>query len=71
MAWSRWPMFERVLVNLVDGSAVDGLLIGRRGPLLVLSDAHLYSADHEAAPLDGEIYIERSRVLYLQASRRT
>lgn len=69
MPWNRWPIYERVLVNLIDGSAIDGLLIGQRGPLLVLSDAALYTPEHEPAPLDGEIYIERDRVLYLQTSR--
>lgn len=66
--FSRWPLFDRVLVNLIDGSAVDGLLIGQRGPLIVLSDCTLYSASTEPAPLDGEVYIERDRVLYIQTA---
>lgn len=66
---SRWPIYERVLANLVDGSAIEGLLIDRRGPLLILGDAKLYSPGSEPAPLDGEIYIERTRVLFLQAAR--
>lgn len=69
MLWTRWPLYDRVLVNLIDGSALDGLLVEQRGQLLVLSDATLYADGAEPAPLDGQIYIERSRVLYLQASR--
>lgn len=64
--WSRWPVFERVLVNLVDGSAINGLLIDKRGPLLVLSDCTLLTAEHEPSGMDGDVYIERDRVLFLQ-----
>lgn len=67
MPWSRWPVFERILVNLVDGSAIDGLLIDQRGPLLVLADATLLTDASEPAPLDGKVYIEREQVLFLQA----
>lgn len=68
MLFSRWPMYDRVLANLTDGSAVAGLLIDRRGPLLVLSDATLYAPSSEPTPLDGEVYIERDKVLYLQTA---
>ncbi len=64
---NRWPVYERVLANLIDGSAIDGLLVARRGQLLVLADATLLTEGHEPAQLDGEIYIERSRVLFLQS----
>ena len=67
---ARWPIYERVLANLTDGPAIDGLLIARRGPLLVLADCTLYTAAAEPAPLDGEIYIERERVLYLQTASK-
>lgn len=68
MLLSRWPMFDRVLINLIDGSAIDGLLIDRRGVLLVLVDATLHSNSAEPMPLDGEVYVERSRVLFIQAA---
>ncbi len=66
--FSRWPMFERVLANLIDGSAIEGLLISQRGPLLVFSDTTLFTTNSEPAPLDGEVYIERDRILYLQTA---
>lgn len=69
MPWNRWPVFERVLINLVDGSAIEGLLIDRRGPLLVVSDATLLTDASEPAQLDGEVYVERSRVLFLQTAQ--
>lgn len=65
--WSSWPIFERVLVNLIDGSAIDGLLVRQKGPLLVLADATLLPTDAEPASMDGEVYVERSQVLFVQA----
>lgn len=65
--YSRWPVYERVLANLIDGSAIDGLLIRRSGPLLVLSDCTLYTHAGQPQRLDGNVYIERGRVLYLQS----
>lgn len=57
------------MVNLTDGTALDALLIAQKGPLLVLSDATLYSPGAEPQAVDGEVYIERDRVLYLQKPR--
>lgn len=66
--FSRWPLLQRVLVNLVDGTAINGLLVDKRGPLLVLGDATLLSDTHEPTQLDGEIYIERDRVMFIQTA---
>ncbi len=66
--FSKWPIYDRVLVALIEGSAIEGLLINQRGPLLVLSDATLYTVSAEPARLDGEVYVERERILYLQTS---
>ncbi len=63
---NRWPIYDRVLVNLTDGSALDGLLIDRRGPLLVLADCTLLTDSHDPASLAGEVFVERSRVLFIQ-----
>lgn len=65
---SRWPIYDRVLANLVEGTAVEGVLIRKTGPLIVLSDCTLYSPGAEPTPLDGDIYIERDQVLYMQAA---
>lgn len=67
MPLSRWPIHDRVLANLVDGSAIDGVLIDRRGPLLVLADAQLFTPSGEPTPMDGLVYVERDKVLFLQA----
>jgi small nuclear ribonucleoprotein (snRNP)-like protein len=66
--FNTWPKYRRVLVNLDDDRAIDGLLIAVRGPLLVLADASLLVPGREPAPMDGHIYIERTRVIFLQAS---
>lgn len=65
---SRWPVYDRILVNLVEGTAIEGVLIRKSGPLIVLSDCTLYSPGAELAQLDGDIYIERDQVLYMQAA---
>lgn len=66
MLMNRWPIYERVLANLIDGSAINGILIDKRGPLLILADGVLHTRDGEPTPMDGDIYIERANVLYLQ-----
>jgi hypothetical protein len=65
----RWPIYARVLVNLVDGSAIDGVLIDKRGPLLVIGDATLLTEAGEPAPMQGQIFVERAQVLFIQASK--
>lgn len=67
MALHRWPVFGRVMVNLTSGDALAGVLIRRRGPLLVLAHAQLHTAGVEPVDLDGEAYVERSKVLFLQS----
>ncbi|PPH51205.1 hypothetical protein [Rathayibacter sp. AY1E1] len=62
LLWRR-----RVIVNLVDGSAFDGILYRQSGPLLVLRDATRLERGAEPLQLDGEAVIERDRVLYIQA----
>jgi small nuclear ribonucleoprotein (snRNP)-like protein len=65
--WSRWPVFENVLVNLHGGTAIEGVLIDKRGPLLVLANATLHdpAADHPQ-PMDGQVFIERDQVQFIQ-----
>lgn len=63
-----WPICDRVLVNLTSGDAISGLLIDQRGPLLVLAHAALISpGTAEPTPMDGQVFIERSSVAFLQA----
>lgn len=63
--YGRLAMNRRVLVNLVTGSAIDGILWGDKGPLIVLRDANLHN-EGGSAPLDGEVIIERERIEFVQ-----
>lgn len=64
----HWPICERVLVNLHSGDAISGLLIDKRGPLLVLADAWLMGSGGTApSQMDGQVFVERSQVAFLQS----
>ena len=63
-----WPIRQRVLLSLRNGSAIDGLLIKRTGPLLVIANATLREIEAEPTAMDGQVYIERNAVLFIQAS---
>lgn len=64
-AWRRTALRRRVIVNLKVGPAVEGVLVAKRGPLLVLADSTLLEAGR-ATPIDGEAVIERSNVAFVQ-----
>lgn len=73
--WAGWQLYarryairRRVLVNLLSGSAVDGVLWMRRGGILVLREARLIESGAEPAPMDGEVLIDRARVDFIQAA---
>lgn len=67
MGWRRWPICKRVLVNLDDGKAFDGILYARRGPLLILREARLIEPGAEQpVAVDGEVIVERPRVSFMQ-----
>ena len=66
MGWRRWPICRRVLVNLDDGRAFNGILYSRRGPLLLLRQAQLIEPGNDPVEVDGEVLIERPRVSFIQ-----
>lgn len=57
----------RVIVQLDSDHAVSGVLVERRGPLLVLADAKVHAPNHPPVPADGRAVIEHARVLWIQA----
>lgn len=63
--YGKLALHRRVVVNLTSGSAIDGVLWGDRGPLVVLRNANLHS-EGGSAPLDGEVIVERDRIAFVQ-----
>ena len=62
---TRLPVRRRMMVNMLDGSAADGVLVDRRGGHLVLQQVTLHS-DGQQVPLDGQVLVPRERVAFLQ-----
>lgn len=65
-SYRRLVLHRRVLVNLVDGSAVDGVLWDEKGPLIVLRDASLHVQGGGSQPLDGEVVVDQARINFVQ-----
>jgi hypothetical protein len=57
---------RRVVVNLDDGTSIDGMFWKRRGSILVLKNATLHQPGIDPTPMDGEVVVERARVLFIQ-----
>lgn len=64
-AWRRVTA-RRVVVNLVNGEAVDGVLVARNGPLLTLRNAALIGAADNPVPIDGDFVVHIQQIDYLQ-----
>jgi ABC-type iron transport system FetAB ATPase subunit len=65
--FNPWPVHHRVMVNLRDGSAIGGVLLRRVGALIVLADGVLHTPGQDGASMDGEVYIERAQIAFIQA----
>lgn len=66
-AFRRVLVHRQVVVNLVDGSSIQGVLYNDPGNLIVLKNALYLEPGAEPAPLDGDTVIERDKVLFVQA----
>lgn len=67
--WGAYPINKRVIANLDDDSAIEGVLLKRTGALLVLADARYHTKGADPVPMDGKAYVERQRVLFVQEPR--
>ena len=71
--WHRFSPYRRLLVSrrliatLVDGTAIDGILLRQEGRLLIFANATQHSPGAQPVPMDGQVIVERERVLLLQA----
>lgn len=64
-SYRRLAVNRRVLVNLTTGNALQGVLWDDRGPLIVLRDVALHTAEGHS-PVDGEVIVERDRIEFVQ-----
>jgi hypothetical protein len=64
----RVPCIRRqVIVNFTDGrTAIRGVLFGESGSWLTLKQAAMLSQTTAAVPMDGDVVVHRSQVLFLQ-----
>lgn len=60
---------RKVLVQLDDGTAIDGTLARVTPASLVLDDATAYADGKPPLPMDGSIYLNRFAVTFVQAPR--
>lgn len=68
LCWWRHPAhLKAVIVNLTDSeTAFRGVLWRERGPYLILKQAAALRVSQEATALDGDVVVERDKVLFLQ-----
>lgn len=66
-AFRKVLLLRRVVVNLVNGTSIEGVLYRDPGNLLVLKNAVYLEPGSAPVPLDGDTVIERDRVLFVQA----
>lgn len=64
--WNRLAVRRRVVINLYDGSAMQGVLYRKVGDLIVLREATYLEQGREPLPIDGEALIDVNTVLYTQ-----
>lgn len=57
---------RRAVVNLTGGTAVSGVLLARRGPLLILAEATVHEPGRDPAPADGQVVVPAERVAFIQ-----
>lgn len=62
----RVVLSQRVIVNLADGSGIEGVLVKHDGKTLVLEQASLVGETTKPISLDGTIFIDRTNVHFVQ-----
>ena len=65
----RLRVRSRVLVSLKTGNAVSGVIVRSAGAWIVVADPAVHDRNAQSpTPADGEIWIERVNVDYVQAA---
>lgn len=67
--WWTWrPVVRRRVMVQTDAEvSFSGIVMSRRGPLLVLADVTVFTAG-TSSRADGHVVIDRARVLWMQAA---
>jgi small nuclear ribonucleoprotein (snRNP)-like protein len=65
--FKRLVYMRQIVVNLRDGAAIQGVLMGELRGVLVLRNAQYHENGTEPKILDGETIIPRDRILFVQA----
>lgn len=69
LLWDRRLPIQgrRILVNLErEDSALRGVLVSHRGSWLVFADVQMMQPDGSSVSMDGQVYVERPRIVFLQ-----
>lgn len=64
----RTLLRKKVVVNLHSSRAFVGIFWAKRGPLIVLRNVTMHEPGAAAAPVDGEIVIERRQIEFIQVT---
>lgn len=65
--WWRPPVMLRAcIVNLKDGQAMKGVLWQSRGPWLTFRNCVALVEGQPTQPIDGDVVVHRSNLLFLQ-----
>lgn len=63
----RFTLAHRtVLVNLMSGNAISGVCVLQTAEALVLKGATVHEPGADPAPADGEVFIDRINVDFIQ-----
>lgn len=62
----RVALRRRVVVNLADERAIAGVLWRRYRSVVVLRGAQMHEPGNDAVSMDGDVVIERDRVMFMQ-----
>ncbi|SDJ07735.1 hypothetical protein SAMN05444157_1615 [Frankineae bacterium MT45] len=65
----RKSLRKRYLVTLTSGEAFDGVLVDADDAHIVLVDAESVSPNNDRLKVDGQLWLPRANVTYLQLPR--
>lgn len=64
--WRRTALRRRVVINLKSDKAIAGVLVAKRGRLLIVKGAELFEGRDKPTRVDGEVVILLADVDFIQ-----